>query len=219
MTAEHTATRLSVDVYLDLICPWCWIGLRSLRTAIQALQRHSPDLAVQLVWHAAPLQPQIPDEGVDFQAFYLARLGSPAAVQARRAQVNAVAQSVGLRIDFEAMTTFAQSRLACALVEQAQTRLSIEQMFALLESLYAAYFSQGQNIGRPEVLQRLAQAAGVPWDAARMAAQPAGAHSPSGGVPLFVFNHRQAVSGAAPAAELLQAMAQAAALEQPLPPG
>ena len=217
MSADNTAApRLNIDFYLDVICPWCWIGLRNLRTALQELRRQQPELELRLTWHADTLLPHIPDEGVDFQAFYLARRGdSRHAVVARRAQINAVAQSVGLQIDFDAIQIFPNSRLVCALINLAQTSLTPDGMFDLVESLFDAHFVQCRNIGQPEVVQSLALAAGLPWDAAHLAAQPPGRRPPAGGVPHVKFNREQVLTGAVPAADLLQAMTQAVAGAQP----
>ena len=212
MSAENSATpRLDIDFYLDIVCPWCWIGVRNLRAALQELRHQQPELEFRLTWHADTLLPQIPAEGVDFQAFYLARLGSRQAVTARRAQVNAVARSVGLQIDFDAIQIFPNSRLVCALINLAQTSLTPDGMFDLVESLFDAHFVQCRNIGQPEVVQSLALAAGLPWDAAHLAAQPPGRRPPAGGVPHVEFNREQVLTGAVPAADLLQAMTQAVA--------
>lgn len=213
MSAESAvASRLHIDFCLDVVCPWCWIGVRNLRTAMREMQCRQPALTPQVVWHAAPLLPQTPDQGVDFQAFYLARLGSAQAAAARRAQVNAVAKSVGLQIDFDAIDTFPNSRLACALINSAQTSLTTERMFELVESLYAAFFVHNLNIGQPDVLKPLALAAGLPWAPERLAVQPHGGHPPAGGVPHVEFNGQQALTGAVPAADLLQAMVRATAV-------
>ncbi len=190
--------------------------MRSLRMAVHELQHGQPPQTTRLTWRAAPLLPQIPDQGVDFQAFYLARLGSAHAVSARRAQVNAVAKSVGLQIDFDAIDTFPNSRLACALINSAQTLLTVERMFALVESIYAAFFVQNLNIGLPDVLKPLAQAAGVPWEPERFATRPHGGHPPAGGVPHFEFNGQQALTGAVSTSELLHGM-RAAVVAIPRP--
>lgn len=212
MTGDSAAApRLHIAFHLDVVCPWCWIGTRNLRRAIQDLHKLLPTVAIRLAWHAESLLPQIPDQGVDFKAFYLARLGSAEAVAARRAQVNALARTVGLQIDFDAITTFPNSRGACELINSAQALLTTDQMFELVESIYAAFFVQNLNIGRPDVLHQLAQAAGVPTDLAPWSAPLHPAHAPANGVPHFVFNSQQALTGTVPATDLLQAMARAVA--------
>ena len=75
---------LTVDFSLDLICPWCWIGLRNLQAARTQWLQHHAGQPLQIRWHAETLLPQIPEQGVPYQAFYEARLGGPRAVEARR---------------------------------------------------------------------------------------------------------------------------------------
>ena len=209
--APHPArTTLQVDFALDLICPWCWIGLRNLLAARDALQTQTPALTLAIRWHADSLLPHIPEEGVPYQAFYEARLGGAAAVEARRAQVRAAAQAAGLSLNHAAIQTFPNTRLVCALVNHAQSQLDTGAMIALVESIFSAYFQQGRNIGSPTELQALARAAGLNDDLAHWLA--AHQHRPvqhTGGVPYMVVNQRVPVTGAVPVAELLRVMAYA----------
>jgi predicted DsbA family dithiol-disulfide isomerase len=210
-TAHLTERALRLDFHLDLICPWCWIGLRHLRTAWSALRAQRPAQRLALHWHAQPLLPDIPPQGVPYQAFYLARLGSAQAVAARRAQVQAMANAAGLQIAFERIQTFPNTRLACALVGLAQEQQGSEAMFALVEAIFEAYFVQGRDIGSATVLLELAEAAGLMVDAAQWQGGPSQAMASSpGGVPHLVIAGQWAVTGARPAAELLPALLRCA---------
>lgn len=203
---------LRVDYHLDLICPWCWIGLRHLRSAWDALRAEQPGARLQMVWHADTLLPHIPAQGTPYQAFYEARLGSAQAVAARRAQVRAAAAAAGLQLQFEAITVFPNTRLVCALVNFAQNQLAGDAMFAFVESVYAAYFMQGRDIGSLAVLQSLAEAAGLAWDhASTQQPAPVQGLGSAGGVPHYVFNQQWQVTGAVPAADLLSLMQHALA--------
>lgn len=208
-----TETRnLPLDFHLDLICPWCWIGLRHLRAALKAQQAKQPHVAWQIQWHAKTLQPQIPEQGLDYQAFYMVRLGSAEAVAARRAQVQAAAHPAGLQLNFERIAVFPNTRKVCALVNVAQTQLAGEEMLDFVESVFAAYFEQGGDLGDLQVLQQLAQVAGVVLPAEALT-QPATMlrMRQASGVPHFVFNHECSETGAAPAAVLLQHLLAAGA--------
>ncbi|QNP47632.1 DsbA family oxidoreductase [Diaphorobacter aerolatus] len=204
------ANELRVDYFLDVICPWCWIGLRNLRSALHTLQTQQPQLDVKLLWHASSLLPHIPMDGVPYQAFYDARLGSREAVLARRAQVQGHADTVGIRIAFDAIERFPNSMLACALVNAAQEQLHADAMFAFLESIYDAYFVRGQDLGDTTVLTQLADAHGVTAspEALLTTGMRQGALAP-GGVPHYVFNRRIQRTGAVPAPDLLDAMQEA----------
>lgn len=214
MLSSPAPQTLRVDFYLDLICPWCWIGLRNLQTAWASVQQQHPEWALETVWHAETLLPQIPAQGIPYQAFYEARLGGAQAVAMRREHIRAAAAPLGLPLNFECIETFPNSGLACALVNAAQSTLGADGMYALVNSLFHAFFAQGQNIGAAPVLHALAQAAGVPEGGA--APQPGafgGGHA--GGVPHLVFNAQWPVTGAVPARELERVMLHAIAQVQP----
>lgn len=208
--APTSSQTLRVDFYLDLICPWCWIGLRNLRSAWASFRQQHPGLALETIWHANALLPQIPAQGIPYQAFYEARLGGQRAVAMRRAQIRAVAESVDLSLNFENIATFPNSALACALVNAAQSKLAPVVMYQLVESIYCAFFFQGQDIGSTQTLQALAQASGFNWDArASSARQSSIGAEHAGGVPHLVFNAQWPVTGAVPASELVRIMQQA----------
>lgn len=210
MTQSSAATTLQVDFSLDLICPWCWIGLRNLLAAREMLLARYPDQQLAIHWHADTLLPHIPEHGVPYQAFYEARLGGPRAVEVRRAQVRSAAHAAGLQINHALIETFPSTRLVCALVNYAQTLLDGESMIRFVESIFAAYFVQGRDIGSVMVLQQLAHSAALDWNPSRFDAlryQSEAGHA--GGVPHIVFNQRLQVTGAVAPAELLRAMEHA----------
>jgi len=198
-----------IDVYFDLICPWCWIGKTHLDTARRQWAQRHPEAQVQLRWHSVQLIPQVPPQGWPYQAFYEHRLGGPEAVRARRAQVQAAAARAGLTIHHERIAVFPNTwrahRLLAFTAQQQPDRYE-----ALLNALFEAFFVQGQDIGDDRVLASLAQTHGVDsteveaFDAPPLWSLPDGAN----GVPLFVFNQQRAVSGAQPP-EVLQATMQA----------
>ena len=203
MPATSSAS-VQVDVYFDLICPWCWIGKTHLDTARRLLAEQQPGVRVQLRWHSVQLIPQVPPQGWPYQAFYEHRLGGPDAVRARRAQVQAAAARAGLTIHHERIAVFPNTwrahRLLACVGQQYPDRHE-----ALLNDLFEAFFVQGLDIGDDQVLVQLAQAHGVDsavvdaFDAPPLWSMPDGAN----GVPLFIFNQRQAVSGAQPPEVLL----------------
>ena len=200
---------VQVDVYFDLICPWCWIGKTHLSTARHLLAKQRPDAQVQLRWHSVQLIPDVPQQGWPYQAFYEHRLGGPEAVRARRAQVQAAAADAGLSIHHEKIAVFPNTWQAHRLL--VLTAKQQPQAYeGLLDALFEAYFVQGYDLGNDRVLAELAQAHGVnnlqvqTFDAPPVWALPPGAS----GVPLFVFNQSQVVSGAQPAEVLLAALQQ-----------
>lgn len=204
---------LRINVFFDFICPWCLIGKRQLERALTQLRASHPEVELELAWHGVQLLPHLPAQGVPFVEFYRQRLGSAEAVQARQAQVRQAAASVGLSIDFSGINTMPNTADAHRLLERAAELGSVAQRDALLERLFAAYFHQGEDLGNSATLLSIAESCGYPR--AGLADCLEGARNPyndggmnARGVPYFIFNRRQALSGAQPAEVLLRAMQQ-----------
>jgi len=211
---------LAVEAYFDLICPWCLIGKRHLDTALAVLAQQRPDVAVSVTWRSYPLLPDIPAAGLPFQEFYVRRLGSPAAVAARQAQVRAAAQAAGVTLAYERIAVMPNTLAAHRLVRLAGLTGGPQAVPALIEALFTRYFQRGENIGEARVLRDAASACGIALpDAApgdetfdwlpplRDASAPPPA--PTFGVPHFRFNGGHDLSGAQPPAALLDAMQRA----------
>lgn len=205
-----SANTVRVDAYFDLICPWCWIGKTHLATARRLLTQRMPEVQVCVRWHSVQLIPQVPPQGWPCQAFYEHRLGGPDAVRARRAQVQAAANQAGLTIHHEQIAIFPNTWRAHRLLALAEPLGTVAHE-VLLDKLFEIYFEQGQDLGDDQVLTPLAQGLGIDILQAEELDAPPVWHLPEGasGVPLFVFNQQQAISGAQPPEVLLSAMLQA----------
>lgn len=209
------AQGLVIDVYFDLICPWCLIGKRHLDQALAEIWKTNPLRAITVHWHSVQLLPDIPSDGLDFTEFYVNRLGSTQAVRQRQAQVNDAALRAGAEVNFARISRMPNSRLAHQLLAFASTRLTGPQHTQLLERLLAAHFSRGENLGDRATLVGIAQSFDLPvveltdWlDSGQ--GLPVPVEVP--GVPFFVFDRQIALSGAQPPEALLAAIHQLTAL-------
>jgi len=207
-----THASLDIDVYFDLICPWCLIGKRQLEKALEALAKVPQSPSVRIRWHSVQLIPGVPAQGLDFGAFYLQRLGSAAAVAARQAQVRSAASEAGVDLHFERIQRFPNTLQAHQMLAYASQHLAADRLHSLIDALMCGYFQRGANLGDLDVLLSMGQQYGLDSDAARAwIAQGQGIPEPVQvpGVPFFVFNQRLSLSGAQPAERLLQAMQEA----------
>ena len=206
---------LRIDVYVELICPWCLIGQRQLALARAQLAQSDPQVQVQVHWHPVQLVRGLPAEGWPFAEFYLKRLGSAEAVRQRQAQVRAAAAQAGVDIDLARIARFPDTTRAHRLLAFAEA--GQHPIEPLLERLFDAYFRRGEDIGSTATLLAIAQELGLDAQAARAwleTAAPQGTQAPAvPGVPFYVFNGERALSGAQPPAMLWSAMR--AALAQP----
>lgn len=206
--------RLTIDVFFDFICPWCWIGTRHLASALNTFSSMRPDVKTKVRWRSYPLLPETPAEGVPYQAFYLSRLGSPTAVAMRREQVQRAGQAAGIDFDFAGISVLPNTSAAHGLVSTLGKHGDGGQPAQLIERLFSAYFVEGQDIGNEAVLLRLASGIGAEGGTSASSLvglptlMPARLAVP--GVPYFIFNSATAISGAHPPARLLDAMLQSA---------
>ncbi|MFF2015282.1 DsbA family oxidoreductase [Paenibacillus sp. NPDC058177] len=146
--------NLTIDVFMDTICPWCRMGTASLRTA---LNQFSDDTEVTLRWHAFQLNPGIRSEGEDYREVMTGRLGGAAQFEARMRQYNEYGAHFGLEYNMDSVKFTPNTTLSHQLIAITPEELQ-EQ---LIESIYTAYFENGINVGDVNELAKLGKAVGV----------------------------------------------------------
>jgi len=200
----------SIYVWFDLICPWCLIGKRNLSAALELLGAERPEIEPHVIWRSFPLLPETPQEGLPYQEFYERRLGGPAAVEARRAQVRDAARRAGVELAFEKISVMPSTLAAHALVAQIAATGNAALKEHLIEALFVAYFQKGRDIGDIAVLLDIAAECGCAVSLQQLVGATGGTRSDGrhdvSGVPYYVFNDRLALSGAHPPETLLEAM-------------
>jgi predicted DsbA family dithiol-disulfide isomerase len=207
---------MRVDVWSDVVCPWCYIGKRHLEQALAGFE-HRDD--VVLTWHSYQLDPGAPmTTPGDYVTPLAAKFDrSQDDVRAMLADMTVRAARDGLEYRFDiahhANTFDAHRLLHLAAAHGVQD--------ALKERLFAAVFTEGRTVSDPGTLQELGAAVGL--DAAVVSAVLAGDDYADGvradieqareygitGVPFFVIDGRYGVSGAQPSEVLGRALEQA----------
>lgn len=213
---------LTVDVVSDVVCPWCYIGLRRLDDALAQLRAAQPVLAVDVRWHPFQLNPDLPREGADRRAYLEKKFGGPERAREIYARIVDAGRTVSIPFAFDAIERQPNTLDAHRLLAWAQARGDGDAA-ALVETLFRAYFIDGRRIGERTELAALAGEAGFPIAEARrfiesdeLMAEVAAADRRSremgvGGVPFFIFDGKTAVSGAQAPSVLLDAIAKARA--------
>ncbi|MCO8576949.1 DsbA family oxidoreductase [Burkholderia multivorans] len=211
--APTARPALTVEIWSDLICPWCWIGKRRFDEALAAFA-HADRVDVAL--RAYRLMPGQPVEPVEAMLAAKYRMSASQVDQMLR-QVTDAAASVGLRYDLPG-TLVGDTLDAHRLVKLAE---ATGRAHALTERLYRAYFCEHGSLFDHTALadfaveaglERAAVEAALHGDAYRDEVEADGARAAQiggRGVPLFVFGGRYAVSGAQPADVFAQALEQA----------
>jgi predicted DsbA family dithiol-disulfide isomerase len=205
-----------IEIWSDVVCPWCYIGKRRIETALERFE-HRDDVTV--VWRSFELDPTAERDPDGTAAERLAsKYGmSVEEAAARQAQIAALAAEEGLEYHME-RTRGGNSFDAHRLIQLGKER-GIQD--AVKERLMRGYFTEGEPVGDPEALVRLVADVGVDPDEARAVLASdryAGAVREDedlarrmgiNGVPYFVLGRRYGVSGAQPADVLLGALERA----------
>lgn len=207
--------RLSIDVWSDVMCPFCFLGDALLERALADFVHRD---AVDVRYHSFLLQPDLARDSALSVTEMLAQKGMDAErVAALNGQIAERGRELGITFAFDrAIVT--NMRAAHELLQFAATH---DRQRALVRRLFAAFFSEGRNLGERAVLVELATAAGLDGEAAAeaLAAETfaeavdadvaAAGELGISGVPFFVFNGRYAVSGAQPVAAFSETLAAA----------
>lgn len=221
MTPPPSAAPLEISVVSDVVCPWCFVGQAQLEGAL-AQWRDRGEAAPVVRWYPFQLNPEMPAQGMLRDDYLRAKFGS-ASLDAIHARLNGAAASAGVQLALERIERQPNTLKAHALIALAG-QADAAQQHAMARRLFAAYFQEGQDLTRDEVLATLAREAGLDdaaIDAALHDAEVAASvaaldadlrRQGVGGVPLFIIgrggvNHA-AVSGAQGTAALLAAFAQ-----------
>ena len=201
---------LTVDVYFDLICPWCLIGQKRLDAALA----ERPGVIVTRIWHPFQLNPGMPRGGMNRQAYLQTKFGGADRAAAVYGMIAQTAERDGLNLHLDAIgrtpSTLDGHRLVRQ-VAQAHPKLTDP----LIDRLFDAYFRRGRDIGQAAVLREEAVAVGVPepFVATLLASHEgveairhADAFARRTGiqaVPFFILNRRFAIAGAQEAHAIL----------------
>lgn len=151
----------SIEIVSDLVCPWCFIGLRRLDAAIAEVRREVPDFACEKRWRPFFLNPDTPPEGEPYLPFLEKKFGGPAPVAALFERVRAAGRPWGVEYAFEKIEVRANTLQTHRLIHWAQQRGDAQ---ALVERLFVAQFQRGERIGDPALLVKVAVECGYPGD-------------------------------------------------------
>ena len=205
---------MKIEIWSDVVCPWCYIGKRRLEHALADFE-HADE--VEIVWRSFQLHPEAPaGEAIPTRQYLTARFGPQASQMTDR--VAAIAREEGLDFDFDhalTVNTFDAHRLLhLAGAEGVQDRAK--------ERLLRAHFSEGADLADPDTLVALMKEAGVSEDRARAAIENPDEYAKdvdrdiqearalgANGVPFFVIDRKYGISGAQPAEVFRQALSTA----------
>ncbi len=145
---------LKIDIVSDMGCPWCVIGFRNLKIAMEELQS---ELKCEVFWKPYELHPEIPQEGYDKKLYIQQKFGS-SNTRSPYEEITKVGKSVGFEFNFSKTKRIPNTFMAHRLLWKAeQCNLQTE----LSEALFKAYFTDGLDIGTKEILSNISHSVGM----------------------------------------------------------
>jgi predicted DsbA family dithiol-disulfide isomerase len=208
---------MRVDIWSDIVCPWCYVGKRRFESALAAFTAGAD---VEILHRSFQLNPSAPRGQTSSRREMLMKKYrlTPEQMAATDARMTQLAAEEGLDYHLEATVT-GNTRDAHQLVHLAR---EVARQDAMIERLYRAYFSEGRSVFDLESLAELATEVGLDADTARAALRE-GRYELAvqedldvarrigvTGVPFFVFNGKYGLSGAQPSSVFLEALSKAA---------
>ena len=193
--------RLDIDIAFDLICPWCYLGVRRLRRALRA----RPDIIPELLWRPFLLNPDIPPNGVSRAEFIARKFGGEDRARRLQNALTDLGRAEGIGFRFDLMGRVPSSINAHRLVRYA-VREGLGEI--MVEALFYAYFADGLDIGDVIRLATVAGRVGLDPQAAlaflRSGEEAEAVHTENlrahrlgvNGVPCFIIAGQQAIAGA-----------------------
>src|SRR5574343_1357358 len=148
---------LTIEVVSDVVCPWCFIGLRRLERAIALVREEQPDFQYVLRWWPFFLNPDTPPEGEPYLPFLVEKFGGRERVEEIWQRIRETGAALGIDYQFEKIQVRANTLPAHRLIHWAQQE---GDATALVEQLFKGQFQSGQNVGDRAVLAELAAACG-----------------------------------------------------------
>lgn len=194
---------MMIHIFSDLICPWCLIGKRRLEAALS--QR--PDVAAKVIWQPFQLNPDMPRDGFDRQQYIEWKFGGAERAKMFYKRIEDTAAEDGIEIRFDRIRRTPNTIDGHRAVLFSAGRGKADEM---TESLFQAYFQDGEDIGDRDLLVEKAAALGLDRtdvadylssdtdvDLIRevdLSARQGGVD----GVPCFIIENKYAVQGAQP---------------------
>jgi predicted DsbA family dithiol-disulfide isomerase len=206
---------IKIDIYSDVICPWCYLGKKRLEAALEATGKKTN---VQISFLPFELNPDTPPEGLDHKAHLAAKFGGENVLKAAHDRLAQLGKEAGIEYRFDSIqrtpNTFNAHRLLWLSGKEGQGNEAHNAFFK-------AYFTDGKDIGDLRVLTGLAVSVGLDrhkverfLDSREGEKEVREAEEKAyelgiTGVPFYIFNDKFAVSGAQSVEVFMKALEQA----------
>ena len=147
-----------IEIFSDVVCPWCYIGKRNLENALQILNEKDEQFESTLNWRSFQLNPQLKEEGILRKDYITNKFGEGANSEVIYERVRLAGEAVGLTMNFDKIIIQPNSSKMHSLIYAAkETNRDIE----LIENFFKAFFIDGMNLTDFEIVSKVASDNGL----------------------------------------------------------
>ena len=161
---------MTIDIWSDVMCPWCLVGWGNLSQALETLEG---EIEADIRWHAFELNPDMADAGEERTAHIARKYGrSVEESKAVQGRMREAAEAAGVSLDYEGAEEPAPPAMmwntftAHRLLEWALAEHGAEKQTELKLALFRAHFNERRRIGERDVLLDIATGVGLPREGA-----------------------------------------------------
>lgn len=211
-----------VEIWSDVVCPWCYIGKRRFESAVEQFEAQGGE-SIEMRYRPFMLDPTAPMDAQPVRAVYEKKFGGPEAAQQilDRVTNEAAGEGLGFKMDIAQRSNTLSAHRLLVLAEAKGLQLELK------ERLMQAYFVEGSNVGDVEVLTKLATEVGLESGEAEAWLRDDGgatevadslefaADNGFSGVPLYLIDRRLAVPGAQPVDTFVNILTKVSATSGP----
>lgn len=193
---------MQIEIYSDVVCPWCFIGKRRLE---QALETAGHAQQTHIAWRPFQLNPTMPKEGMDRRVYLDAKFGGTEARRAIEERIAKAGEADGIVFAFDRIERTPNTFDAHRLIWFAEQQGCQDEV---VEALFHSYFAKGREIGNLDSLAEIASDCELNREeverflSSGRAVQEVRAEEAAGhrlgirGVPYFILNGSISISGA-----------------------
>jgi predicted DsbA family dithiol-disulfide isomerase len=199
---------MRVEIFSDVVCPWCYIGKRRLDTAVANLRARGVEIDLDISYKPYQLDPTAPiGQSTPVAEAYAKKFGGAEKAQQILAHVTNIASQDGIVFNMD-IALRANTLMAHRLLVMAQRDFGNELQAQLKERIMQSYFTDGDDIADHVVLSMCASEVGIPQNTATQfllsdqcvddvqESLQMAAENGITAVPTFIFNDQWSVPGA-----------------------
>lgn len=152
---------MRVEIWSDVVCPWCYIGKRRFDEALSRLREQGHGDDIEVVYRAYQLDPSAPPGGsMPAREAYARKFGGEERADQIIGHVTRIAADSGIEFRMDRAIR-ANTMLAHRALHRVLTTRGSADQAALKEELLRAYFTDGRNVGDIDVVVACAERAGL----------------------------------------------------------